>query len=711
MVKGFVAAAIMAVGMPVAWAETPRFYELEGFGHFLDGNPESTAVNEEGAIILPPTVREWYADTVASYSAAAAWGSQIAVARIDDGQVLAIDRAGKETPLMKADEHLVTAMLATTDGLFVAAGPPARIYKIDRGGQVRLFYAADAAHVWGMAEAGDGIYLVTGEPGTVVKVDRRGNGKRLFAPEQEHLRSVVFDKRLGLFVGGGSHGVVYRSKDGATDLRALFDTAHEEVTAMLVGASYVYVAAVSGADALVANNKSRGQRKEKGGADVQAQLVQVEMDGAARVLAGSNDEAIFDLAFDDVGRVVVATGAAGKEDPRGRLYTVDPGRRVVSMIYQSPSRRLTQLVSLPGKALAAIAAEGGRITHLTGGVAPSGEFLTLPFDAAINAQFGMVQLFGEFPPGTGASVAVRTGQTATPDGSWSPWSPEVPAPGNTAPKVPNGRYAQARITLKSAQNRSPAVYRLRLAYLRQNLPPFVREVVALRKGIALLPLYREEQKSKTISLDDKTRDDLRHDTTAKPTHESKPRARQVMSDGALTVKWVAEDPNGDDLRYDLMIRNAEPPNPWRTLESSLAEPFYTLNATQLPDGHYQFKVRATDRPSNPDGLEKEDTRESRSVLVDNTPPSVDEPTVNMKGGEVTVRAAVHDAVGPLIQATYSLDTGDLRPLLPDDGVLDGPRETFTMRFSQLASGPHAVTIRVVDEAENQGFRQARFVVP
>ena len=36
------------------FAETTRTFELEGFGHFLDGNPESTAVTEDGAVALRP---------------------------------------------------------------------------------------------------------------------------------------------------------------------------------------------------------------------------------------------------------------------------------------------------------------------------------------------------------------------------------------------------------------------------------------------------------------------------------------------------------------------------------------------------------------------------------------------------------------------------------------------------------------------------------
>ena len=43
--------------------------------------------------------------------------------------------------------------------------------------------------------------------------------------------------------------------------------------------------------------------------------------------------------------------------------------------------------------------------------------------------------------------------------------------------------------------------------------------------------------------------------------------------GAVTVKWIAEDPNGDDLSYHLMVRPSGVGDAWRTLEEDLENPF------------------------------------------------------------------------------------------------------------------------------------------
>ena len=657
--------------------------------------------------MLRAQVRERHVDVAATYSAATAWGKDLVVAKVDEAEVLAINAKGKARSLFKAEQPIVSALLAHGPYLYIAAGPRAKIYRLDRKGKVEVFFEPDAGFVWDMVLGPKGLlHAALGDPGSVLRIDRKGKGKVLFSPEQEHLRSIAYDREMGLLVGGGERGIVYRwgPGDKEDEFGALFDSGHTEITSLLVHRGAVYAAAVTGAAALASEqgNEQHGGQASK--VDVRSQLVEIRADGTSEVLAGSDDEAIFDLAIDDKGAVLIATGATGRSDPRGRLYGIVPEKRHISMVYQSPSRRITHLIEGSKGEIIAVAAAGGRVTQLDTGFAKEGEFLTVPFDALIHSKFGLLQMFGVVPKGTSVVASVRTGQTAKPDNTWSNWSPEVKFPGNQAPRVRNGRYMQLRLLLRGKGKLSPSIHRIRLAYLRQNLRPFVREVVTLGKGVALLPLFRDEQKNKTINLNDKGGD------VGAKRNRHKPRARQVHERGALTVRWMAEDPNGDQLRYDLMVRGSGQTG-WRTLEKELVHPFYTIHSSQLPDGHYQFRVKATDAPSNPDGFERSDTRESRSVLIDNTPPTIDPLKVRVEGRKVVIRSVVADAVGPLMGAAYAVDGDTFRPLGPDDGVLDGPGESFTIRLGPLDSGNHSVTVRVVDEGGNEGFGEAIFTIP
>lgn len=695
-----------------ARAESPRFFELEGFSRFVDNNPESTAITEEGAIGLPPGVRERFGDPAMAFGTACAQGDNIIVSRVEDGGIVSIDPKGKLRELHKVPEAMVTAMLCDVDAVYIAvASPAAKIYRLDNKGRVDTFYTPDASFVWDLTRGPKGhMFVATGEPGTVVDVDTKGKGTTVFKAEQTHLKSLAYDSKLGLFVGGGERGVVYQSADLKT-FRALYDTGTAEITALLVREPYVFASGVTGAAALVGSESTEpaaqtAGKKGKGASDVRSQLVRIGVDGTSDILAGSGDEAVFAMAFDARGQVIVATGATGREDPRGRLYSIDPDNKLISMLYQSPSRRLTHLVRLPKGDLAAIANGSARIVDLTHQLAKTGEFLTQAFDTGINSTYGLVQILGTWPKGTGAELSVRSGQTQEPDATWSSWTQGIAAPGDKSVKVPPGRFVQAKLTLRGNGEATPLVHRLRVAYLRQNVAPFVREVTVLRKGLSLSAVPKDETKVKLVAVSDKGDDQT---TPEAPLAHAPPRARQAQEPGAITIKWQSDDPNGDELVYDLFVRGADQTQ-WRLLKGELEDPFYTLKSSQLPDGYYYFRVRASDARSNPDGLDRSDMRDSRALLIDNTAPIMSALKVSVQKRAVTILGHVEDAFGPLVELSYALDGQRPRPIAPEDGLLDGPNEQFTINLKELAPGHHTLTVRAGDEADNQGVAEAQFDV-
>jgi len=177
----------------------------------------------------------------------------------------------------------------------------------------------------------------------------------------------------------------------------------------------------------------------------------------------------------------------------------------------------------------------------------------------------------------------------------------------------------------------------------------------------------------------------------------------------LTVRWVAEDPNGDAMNYRLEVRESGQ-NTWKVLDESTTSPFFTMNSTQLPDGHYQFRVQASDAPSNPVGQERMDTRESRSVLVDNTPPTLKKLDVDDDNGVYTATALVHDDIGPIREAVFSLNGQPFLRAAAVDGILDGPSDKLVMPLGMLAPGSYHLMVRVRDDAENRAIGELRFEV-
>ncbi len=86
----------------------------------------------------------------------------------------------------------------------------------------------------------------------------------------------------------------------------------------------------------------------------------------------------------------------------------------------------------------------------------SGTFTSRVFDAgAAGARWGPIDWNAHLPSGSAFSVAVRTGETPSPDGSWGPWT-EV-AKGQDFGSI--GRYAQYRVTLARGTGGASPIWR------------------------------------------------------------------------------------------------------------------------------------------------------------------------------------------------------------------------------------------------------------
>tara|TARA_Y100001934_G_C12282119_1_gene740455 strand:- start:334 stop:1473 length:1140 start_codon:yes stop_codon:yes gene_type:complete len=377
------------------------------------------------------------------------------------------------------------------------------------------------------------------------------------------------------------------------------------------------------------------------------------------------------------------------------------------MTYQADAKRITHLFAAENGNQYGVTGSTTTIFKVHNTLRKEGYFYSEPFDTQIHSTFGNVEAFGLWPSGTKVEISSRSGQSKTPDATWSAWSDEIRAPGKASTNLEPGRYLQVRLKLKGDGRKTPEVHRLRLAYLRQNLAPFIRDVTTLNKGIALVAVPPMEKKSLGIGGDKSSAE--KPDKSKALPGKGPNKTRRVSRVGALTIKWQAEDPNNDVLTYRLLFRKSSQKE-WTTMKENFVDSFYTIYSSQLPDGHYQFRVEAHDGKNNPPQKVLRDTRDSRFILIDNTPPKVERPRVKFSKGKVSVYTSAVDGLGPLTSAEYALDGQHFIPLVPDDGILDSNAETFTTDLEELDEGTHVFTIRVIDEGHNQGFGEAEFQV-
>ena len=188
---------------------------------------------------------------------------------------------------------------------------------------------------------------------------------------------------------------------------------------------------------------------------------------------------------------------------------------------------------------------------------------------------------------------------------------------------------------------------------------------------------KDTPKSKTVDLTGNIATRDADGLKSKPRRKLK--ARQYFEVGAMTLRWSAEDSNGDALRYDLWLK-PESESEWTEMLENVEHPFYSFDAEQLPDGYYRFKVLATDAIDNAMGNARTDERVSDAVLVDHSPPVIDGLRLYERDGVSWIEFEVEDGLGPLTSATVAIN-GDAALAAPTlDGVLDGPSEAFNFPF-------------------------------
>jgi len=138
--------------------------------------------------------------------------------------------------------------------------------------------------------------------------------------------------------------------------------------------------------------------------------------------------------------------------------------------------------------------------------------------------------------------------------------------------------------------------------------------------------------------------------------------------------------------------------PWQELKEKILEPFLYLTRRSCRTATTSSSAGQR-RAREPDGTELEDSRESRlgGASFDNSRSRSDSPKVTLSAqGDRRFGAA--DAVGAS-RARVCRRRQRVRPLLPDDGVLDGTGESFTLRLPELSLGHTTVTVRVQTSRE------------
>ncbi len=710
--RWFAIPLLVALQAGVISAAATQSWELSTYGEFLAGTFKNIALDREGVVRVAPSL-----DVLHDSEQAVVWS----LARAEDGSVyygtghqgavfrVAPDGSGKL--LWNAPEIEVFALAVGADSvLYAGTSPRGKVYKVTSDGDASEFFDPGEEYIWSLAFDEQGRLLVgTGGSGKIYRVMPDGTRTVWFESGQRHVMSLALDAAGNVLVGTDPDGILYRVSPAGAAF-ALHDADLPEVRAIAVGGDgAIFFAAMGGGMDRILQAIPVQQASVPGAATIaqagapvstarvssavsysqpqvvyageRAALMRIVDGQAVEKLWTSNEEQLLGMslaAANDAG-VLFAT------DRGGRIYRTGVDRQL-SLISQTGKSQMTVLLA-GGDGLLAGSAHGGALYRLNSVPAERGVYETAPRDTGGVSTWGQLSWRASVPEGASIEIRTRSGNMHRAGPGWSPWSEPLSDTDGSPVSSPPARFLQWQATLRGAA----ALSSVRVHYLPQNSPPVVRSVNVVPET-AKADASSDSQSADTTSSYSITVSASGESTSPTPTS----RQSNAGSVRKLAIVWSAQDPDGDKLRAEVSFRG-EGETVWKTIRKDLAGPKFSIDSDALADGRYEFRVRVDDGLVNPAERSLSADRISRPVLVDQTPPSVTALAAGA-GGEPRFRAS--DAASAIRAAEYSVDAGDWRPVLSEDGLLDARDETFTLRLGDLEPGEHLVVLRVRDAAGN-----------
>jgi hypothetical protein len=433
---------------------------------------------------------------------------------------------------------------------------------------------------------------------------------------------------------------------------------------------------------------SRPARKAGRGA-----IYRILPDGLWDTMWDSGEDAPYDIVIEPSGSLLVGTGTEGK------IFRVsgDPAR--ATLLARAAARQVTALLREPSGRIIGAASNPGKLFALSPAAARRGTFESDVRDAGTVATWGVIRWRASANSGA-VNVFTRTGNTATPDETWSPWSNAYTNAGGEQIVSPTARYLQWRAVLTADGASGPVLTSVTTAYLPRNLRPEVTSITVHPSGTVFQRPFSTGE-TELAGFDDAAADvrfAAQAAAAAGQASAAPALGRRIYQKGLQTFVWKAEDENDDRLQFDILYRR-EGETAWKVLHKGLTDPIFVWDTTSVPDGTYFVKVSASDALSNSPGAALVGELESVSFDIDNTAPRIELQPATRAGARTTITFTVRDDQSPVQRVEYSLDASRWRLAYPKDGIADSRREDFEVRLEENESA-RSVIIRATDAMNN-----------
>jgi hypothetical protein len=730
--RALLVASVLFAGAAGVQAALPTFWQVSTEAEFLQGEVENLAIDAYGRLTLGPATT-----TVYESSAPFLWtlvsgpDGSVFIGSGNEGQVYRVDANGKSTSFFDAEELEVHAIaLAPGGGIYAATSPDGKIYKVDAAGAGTVLFDPPDRYVWSLAvDRAGNVFAGTGDKGIIYKIGADGRGAPFYQTKATHVMSLAFDRQGRLLAGTESPGRIFQI-DASGKPFVLLDSPYNEIHALRVDArGNIYATAVSGrgapapdrtpaqspepaqpqpvasvstevtftiaADASTTAAAQAPQAIPRGTQGPGAGAVyRIMPDGAWDLVWQLREDVPYDLAFDSDGSVLVATGNEGK------IYRLAGDPMQPTLVARALVQQVTALLPDGTGRMLFATSNPGKVLRLSAARADRGTYTSDVRDAQAVATWGAIKWQGLVPAGTKVEIATRSGNTRSPDETWSDWSSAY-TDGTGSPIVsPRARYLQWRAVLTAARDQAPVLTSVTAAYLPRNTRPRVTAITIHPPGTVFQrPFPTGDPEIAGFEGDTPDRRAAAQNQGGGGAITNAPAlGRRAYQKGLLTFVWRAEDDNRDELQYDVLYRR-EGETAWKPLKRGLTDSVLVWDTTSVPNGRYTVQIVVSDLASNPPDAALTASMESTTFEIDNMPPVVTVTAARRDGNRTVIAFDVRDTDSAVQKAEYSLDGDRWQTIYPRDGIADSRFEQFEL-VMEGDTAARGVIIRATDLLNN-----------
>jgi hypothetical protein len=612
------------------------------------------------------------------------------VATSPDGKIYRVDASGKGTVFFDPPDKYIWSLVVDRSGnLFAATGDKGIIYKIPPDGKGTVYYQTKATHAMTLALDQQGRLLAgTESPGRVFRIDASGKPFVLLDSGYGEIHQLRVRQDGSIFAAAVRGRPTSSSTPSSSNDNDTSTTSTSDGGGTVTVSVSTEVTAVAVAD--TSSGTSSGSTRVPVGPGAGA-IFRVTPDGDSEAVWESHDDTPYDIAFDGDHDLLVATGNHGK------IYRLAGDPYQPTLVTRSNAEQVTTLATdRNGRTLFATS-NPGKVFRLASDRAERGTYTSDVRDGQTVSTWGTMKWGAVTPSGTRVEIATRSGNTRTPDETWSDWSTPYAAADGSPITSPRARYLQWRAVLVGSRGAAPLLTSVSAAYLPRNLRPRVSGITIHPPGTVFQRQFPVDPEIAGFEGDTPDRRALAR--VQSQTGAAGPSlGRRSYEKGLLTFVWRADDENHDTLSYEVQYRR-EGETTWKTLKAGLTDTILVWDTTSVADGRYVIRVIASDAPSNSPTTALTGSLESATFDVDNTPPVITVRQARRDGNRTTVSFEVKDGESSVQKAEYSLDGDKWITIYPRDGIADSRTEQFELTLDGEVSS-RAIIVRATDALNN-----------